>query len=146
MSNGKRFSLIKPTIETPFQIDFNWWKSHDQNWRVYLQSYLCTDHKQIFSGEIDSMTIDWIDPDTGEVKTVDGIEHTLMTHCAKQPEFLTEHTALVNSVFRIFLSNGNLPLTCAQLSSITGKSADTILRTLTGIQVYKGIRPIQKKQ
>ena len=146
MSNGKRFSLIKPTIETPFQIDFNWWKSHDQNWRVYLQSYLCNEHKQIFSGEIDSMMIDWIDPETGEVKKVDGIEHTLMTHCAKQPEFLTEHTALVNSVFRIFLSNGNSPLTCAQLSSITGKSADTILRTLTGVQVYKGIRPIQIKQ
>lgn len=145
MSNVKKFSLIKPTIETPFQIDFNWWKSHDQNWRVYLQSYLCKVHKQIFSSEINSLTIDWVDPETAEVKPVDGIEHTLMTHCAKQPEFLTEHTALVNSVFRIFLSNGNSPLTCAQLSSITGKSADIILRTLTGTQVYKGIRPIQIK-
>jgi hypothetical protein len=145
MSNVKKFSLIKPTIETPFQIDFNWWKSHDQNWRVYLQSYLCKVHKQIFSSEINSLTIDWVDPETAEVKPVDGVEHTLMTHCAKQPEFLTEHTALVNSVFRIFLSNGNSPLTCAQLSSITGKSADIILRTLTGTQVYKGIRPIQIK-
>lgn len=141
MSNGKRFSLIKPTIDTPFHIDFNWWKSHDQNWRIYLQSYLCEEHKKIFSDQNDSPSIDWVNINTGEVKPVDGFEHTLMNHCAKQPDFLTEHTTIVNSIFRIFLSNGNSPLSCMQLSSITGKPAGTILRTLTGMQVYKGIRP-----
>jgi hypothetical protein len=141
MSNGKRFSLIKPTIDTPFHIDFNWWKSHDQNWQVHLQSYLCEDHQKIFSDQNGSPSIDWVNVETGEVKPVDGFEHTLMNHCAKQSDFLTEHTTIVNSVFRIFLSNGNLPLSCMQLSSITGKSAETILRTLTGLQVYKGIRP-----
>ena len=141
MSNGKRFSLIKPTIDTPFHIDFNWWKSHDQNWRVHLQSYLCEEHKLIFSDQNDSPLIDWVNIETAEVKPVDGFEHTLMNHCAKQPEFLNEHTTTVNSVFRIFLSNGNSPLSCLELSSITGKTADIILKTLTGLQVYKGIRP-----
>jgi hypothetical protein len=65
-----------------------------------------------------------------------------MNHCAKQSEFIAKHTTIVNIIFGIFLSNGNKPLTPEQLSSITGKAAITILRTFTGPQVYRGIRPI----
>ncbi len=141
MSETKRFSLVKPTEDTPFQIDFEWWKSHDQNWRVYLHSFLCEEHKQIFSEEDTSVLIDYVDPETAEVLTVDGLQHILMTHCAKLDDFLTDHTTMVNSVFRIFIANGNTPLTIKEISSITGKPAQTILRTLAGTQVYKGIRP-----
>ena len=141
MSETKRFSLVKPTVDTPFQIDFEWWKNHDQNWRVYLHSFLCEEHKTLFSEADTTILIDYIDPDTAEVVTVDGLQHVLMTHCAKTEDFLTDHTTMVNSVFRIFISNGNSPLTIEELSSITGKPANTILRTLAGTQVYKGIRP-----
>ena len=82
-----------------------------------------------------------MNPETAEVVTVDGLQHVLMTHCAKKEDFLTDHTTMVNSVFRIFISNGNAPLTIEELSSITGKPAQTILKTLAGTQVYKGIRP-----
>ncbi len=141
MSETKRFSLVKPTLETPFCIDFDWWKNHDQNWRVYLHSFLCEEHKSIFSEEDNLVWIDYVDPKTAEVITVDGLQHTLMTHCAKEESFLTDHTTIVNSVFRIFISNGNSPLTINELSSITGKPAETILKTFAGQQVYKGIRP-----
>ncbi len=141
MSETKRFSLVKPTVNTPFQIDFDWWKNHDQNWRVYLHSFLCEEHKPLFSEEDTTVLIDYIDPETAEVVTVDGLQHVLMTHCAKKEDFLTDHTTMVNSVFRIFISNGNAPLTIEELSSITGKPAQTILKTLAGTQVYKGIRP-----
>ncbi len=33
-----RSSLVKPTIDTPFKIDFDWWMNHDRDWRVYLRS------------------------------------------------------------------------------------------------------------
>ena len=49
MEEGKKFSLVKPTLETPFQIDFDWWKQHDNNWRIFLYSYLCHDHQAAFS-------------------------------------------------------------------------------------------------
>lgn len=144
MIETKRFSLVKPTIQTPFHIDFEWWREHDNNWRVYLFSYLCAEHQAAFQNTNQNVMIDWIDPETAEVRVVDGLEHTLMTHCALQPGFLTQNTSLVDAVFRSFLKNGNQPLTPEELSGITGKQANTILITFSGPTIYKGIRPCKK--
>ena len=85
--------------------------------------------------------VDWIDPETAEVKQVDGVQHVLITHCAKEAGFITEHTAMVDAIFRVFLANGNMPLTPVDLSSQLNRPADVILRTLTGGRVYRGVRP-----
>jgi hypothetical protein len=137
----KKFSLVKPTVETPFHIDFEWWMTHDGNWRIYLHSCLCPEHQAAFENIEESTKIDWVDPVTAEVKIVDGLQDTLMTHCARQEDFLTNHTTLVDAVFRTFIAHGNAPMSPAQLADIVGKPADTILRTIGGIQVYKGLRP-----
>jgi len=143
MDEVKKFSLVKPTVNTPFHIDFDWWKQHDNNWRIYLQSCLCADHKLLYSETTDVILVDWVDPNTAEVHSVDGLQHILMSHCAIQPEFLTNFTTLVDSTFRILLANGNTPLTPKQLEEKIGKPAETILRTLSGLNIYKGIRPFQ---
>lgn len=143
MIEGKKFSLVKPTTDTPFHIDFDWWKQNDNNWRVYLHSCLCTEHQAAFSEYEETEYIDWVDPETAEVQSVDGLQNILITHCAKQPEFLTSNTSMVDAVFRVFLADGNVPLTPNQLSSKTGKQSDTILRTLAGPVVYKGLRPFK---
>jgi hypothetical protein len=144
MIETKRFSLVKPTTQTPFHIDFDWWREHDSNWKVYLFSYLCAEHQAAFQNTDQDAKIDWVDPVTAEVFVVDGLEHTLMSHCALQPDFLTQNTSLVDAVFRSFLKNGNKPLTPQELSEITGKTAVTILNTFSGPTIYKGIRPVQK--
>ncbi len=141
MSELTRHSLIKPTLQTPFCIDFEWWKSHDNNWRIHLQSCLCEEHRQAFEEMETIETIDWIDPETAEVHRVDGLQHILMSHCARQPDFINSFTTTVDAVFRAFLANGNLPLNATQLAEITEKPAQTILSTLSGRQVFKGIRP-----
>jgi len=141
MIEVKHFSLVKPTVQTPFYIDFDWWKKHDNNWRVFLLSCLCPEHQQAFSDLEGNISIDWVDPQTAEVQSVDGLQHILITHCAKQPDFLTEHTTLVDAVFRVLLANGNIPMTPIDLAIHTGKPAEMILRTLAGGQVYKGLRP-----
>ena len=143
MDDGKRYSLIKPTLQTPFHIDFDWWKQHDSNWRVYLQSYLCEKCSETYKDYDEENLVDWIDPDTAEVKRVDGLLHALISHCANQPGFITDHTTMVDSVFRYFIANGNKPLTPIELSEGIGKSATTILKTFTGLKVFKGIRPIR---
>jgi len=51
---------------------------------------------------------------------------------------------LVDSIFRVFLANGNAPLTCRELSNIIGHPPVKILRTLSGRQIYKGLRPVHK--
>jgi len=140
--NSKRRSLIKPKVTTPFKIDFEWWKKHDRDWRVYLRGFLCDEHKALFESTENDEIIDWVDPKTGEVTQVDALFHTLMTHCAKQVDFLNSKMALVDSVFRILLANGNRPMTPEELGDRTNRPASTILRTLSGIRVYKGIRPV----
>jgi hypothetical protein len=135
-------SLLKPTSKTPFHIDFDWWEKNDRDWRVFLRSLLCLEHQQALADLPDDLKIDWIDPRTAEVRPVDGIQHALMNHCALQPEFLNEHTTVVEGVFRLLLVNGNQPMSVADLSKKMGRPAETILRTLGGTRVYRGLRPV----
>lgn len=141
MSDSKPLSFIKPTIHTKYCIDFDWWKTHDSNWRVFLYGCLCADHQKMFDGKPENETIDFVDPETGVVTKVDGLQSALMMHCAKEPGFVTTNTALVDAIFRVLVANGNNPLTPLELSDRIGKPAETILRTISGFQVYKGIRP-----
>ena len=141
MNETKRFSLVKPALDTPFEIDFDWWQQHDNNWHIYLFSFLCQDHQAVFANADENIRIDIIDPETAEVRMVDGLLDVLMTHCARQPDFLTKNNSLVDSVFRVLLANGNKAMTPIELSQAINRPAETILRTLAGITVYKGIRP-----
>ncbi len=141
MAEGKRVSLLKPTLHTPFHIDFDWWKKNERDWHVYLRSLLCAEHQEAFSNVEEGETIDWIDPQTAEVKPVEGIQNALMMHCVKQPDFLTEQTAMVEAVFRLFLTNGNIPMSSQELGAKLHRAPETILRTLAGPRVYKGLRP-----
>lgn len=140
---SRRFSLIKPSLQTPFHIDFDWWKKNERDWHVYLRSLLCPEHQEVFAGVQEGEMIDWIDPRTGEVEMVDGIQHTLMSHCARRPEFVTEQTAIVEAVFRLFLTNDNMPMAPEELGARLNRPPETILRTLSGPRVYKGLRPLQ---
>jgi hypothetical protein len=135
-------SLLKPGIQTPFHIDFVWWEQNDRDWHVFLRSLLCAEHQQLLADVPEQTLIDWIDPQTAEVRQVDGIQHALMHHCALQPDFLTEHTTVVEGVFRLLLVNGNQPMSPVDLSKRLGRPADTILRTLAGARVYRGLRPV----
>jgi hypothetical protein len=143
MSEPKKFSIIKPTLDSPFQIDFDWWKTNENDWRVFLIDYLCPEHKELFQNADAEKLIDWVDKDTGEVHSLDGIQHTLIAHCAKEPGFVSINTALVDAVFRTFLANENKPLSPNELSILIQQPANKILLTFSGIQVYKGIRPYQ---
>jgi len=136
-------SLLKPTIKTPFHIDFDWWKNNERDWHVFLRSLLCPEHQEVFAEIEEDGMIDWIDPKTAEVKQVDGVQHALMSHCALLPGFSDSHTAMVEAVFRIFLVNGNIPMSADDLSKRLERPADTILRTISGPRVYRGLRPYQ---
>ena len=85
--------------------------------------------------------VDWVDPQTAEVQRVDGMQHILITHCSKQPGFLSERTAMVDATFRVFLANGNEPLSSIELGERLNKSPQVILKTFSGFRVYRGLRP-----
>lgn len=137
-------TLVKPTLDTPFHINYSWWERQRLQINVELRTHLCQEHRAVFSEHFDTEKIDWVNEKTGEVTQVDGLQHVLQVHCSKQPGYINEHLSLVDAIFRMFLANGNAPLTCKELSNIVGQPPEKILRTLSGQRVYKGIRPAQR--
>jgi hypothetical protein len=140
-TGSKPRRLMRTTEDTKFHIDYEWWERADRDLDVYLRSHLCPEHQEAFADIDAGAMVDTVHPETAEVTRVLGIQHTLITHCALQDDYLTPQTPLVNAVFRVFLSNGNIPLSPAELGEKLNRPARMILRTLSGQRVYKGIRP-----
>ena len=139
-------SLLKPSIKTPFHIDFEWWKQNEGDWHIFLRSFLCAEHQEAFANVEEGDLIDWIDPQTAEVKPVDGVQHALITHCAQLPDFVNQRTAVVEAIFRIFLANGNIPMSAEDLSVKLGKPAETIPRTIAGVPASHGVGRMLSQQ
>ncbi len=117
-------------------------RSTDPKLGVVERSHLCPEHQEAYADVEADTLVDSVNPKTAEVTRVLGIQHTLISHCALQPDYLTPQTTLVNAIFRVFLSNGNSPLTPEELGESLNRPARTILRMLSGGRVYKGIRPL----
>ena len=62
--------LVKPTLETPFQISRDWWEQAGRDFRVELRGHLCEEHRSVYEEYFDTEVIDWVDKKTGEVKKV----------------------------------------------------------------------------
>ena len=129
----------RPTQDTPFHIDYEWWEREAQNLRAYLITQLPPEKQELFSANEQGESVDWVDPVTAEVRQVDGLQQSLQ-EAAQSPDFI-KTTSLVDSIFRVFLANGNKPLTPRELGELLGRPPDMILRTLAGVNVYKGLRP-----
>jgi hypothetical protein len=141
MQPGRPSALIKPTQDTKFHIDYEWWQREGEDLRPYLLTHLPPEKRAYFLNktEVDQI-LDYIHPETGEVFRLDELGLALQ-EAARSADFINAQTSLVDSVFRVFLANGNVPRTPRELAKDTGRDAATILKTLGGIKVYKGIRP-----
>lgn len=132
---------IKPTLDTRFHIDYDWWERDGGDLRIYLISHLGQDQREFFSDNRNIEEMDWVDPVTAEVTRVDALKRALL-EATQKPDFITHRTSLVDAVFRVFLANNNTPLTPVELGERIGRDPRTILRTLSGTTVYKGLRPV----
>jgi len=133
--------LLRPTLDTKFHIKYDWWDREDSDLEIFLRSHLCQKHQEAFAELDASALVDNVDPESGEVTRVPGIQNILITHCAQQPNYITRQTTMVNAVFRIFLANGNAPLSAREIGERLGRNPNLVLRTFTSPQVYRGIRP-----
>ncbi len=132
---------VKPTPDTKFHIDYSWWDREGRELRSYLISHLLPDQRGYFDESHPDELTDWIDPETAEVRRVDALTQALQK-AAQDVQYINDHTTLVDAVFRIFLSNGNKPLSPKELGERLNRPPMTILKTLAGREVYKGIRPL----
>ncbi len=142
MTSPAAHTLVRPTLETRFHIDYDWWKRADRELDVYLRSHLCPDHQQALAGAEASVVFDHVDPRTGEVRQVAGMQQILMSHCSHLPDYIGPQSTLVDAVFRTLLANGNTPVSSIELGEALHRPPPTILRTLSSPRVYKGIRPV----
>lgn len=141
MTEVKKTSLVIPTLDTQYHIDFEWWGNNDREWRVYLRSLLCPEHQAAFADVTLDEIVDWVDPNTAEVQRVDGLQNILLSHCTHQEDFLHEHTSLVESIFRLFMKNGNVPMSISEIAEHLDRKPIPILKILSGARVYRGLRP-----
>lgn len=134
---------VKPTLDTKFHIDFAWWQKQSQNLDAYLQSHLCPEARAAHANDNKNRTLDWVNPETGEVFQINMLWHTIQTHCSQQSDFIDESMPLTRAIFRLFIANDNTPLTPLEIhEKLRKKNPDLILRTIGGHQVYEGIRPV----
>jgi hypothetical protein len=140
---SKRLTRYRPTVDTKFHIDYDWWETSGRNFRLYLRDQLCEECRERFANHLHTEDVDWVDPDSGEVRRTDALRECLRTRCANDPDYINERLPLASACFRIFLANNNSPLSASELHLlIPWKSADSILRTLAGDQIYLGLRPV----
>lgn len=133
-------ALKRPTAETRFYIDYDWWERSNLDLKTYLYSRLDIGGDLQPGGEDEK--VDLIDAATGEVRQVDRFQYVLQTYFSQLPEDFAAHTSLVDAVFYVLLANGNQPMTAQAIADRLQRPVETVLRTLAGPQVYQGIRPI----
>ena len=81
--------LIKPSVETKFYIDYEWWDSSRDDLHVYLLTHL-TDEQQSRLENCDLRQVfDYIDPVTGEVFQLDQLDVALRESSGRD-DFITE--------------------------------------------------------
>ncbi len=134
----------RPTLDTPFHIDWEWWRANESNYRFYLYEQLCDACRERYSVDEDVQAVDWIDPETAEVTAdADAWLICLTKHCAQEPHYISVDLPLAAAVFRVFLINGNRPLTPRQLHDhLPWRDARTILRVIGSRKIHYGIRPV----
>jgi hypothetical protein len=145
MQPGKPSAIIKPTLDTRFHIDYEWWEKENNDLRAFVLAQLPTDLRERIEKSAIGRIVDYIDPDSGEVFQLDELGLAIQ-EASKRQDFINPQTSLVDCVFRVFLANGNIPRSPRELEEDTSRDARTILKTFGGIVIYKGIRPITDTQ
>jgi hypothetical protein len=130
----------RPTADTKYNVDFDWWKESEMDLKTYLYQRLPIGDLSSLESDLDE--VDLVDPETGEVRRVDGFEYSLQTFFSQLPDDFISRTSVVDAVFCVLLANGNRPLTIRELAKEVDRAPDVLLKTLAGSQIYQGIRPI----
>lgn len=132
----------RPSTDTPFHIDWEWWAQNDRNYRLFLHEQLCEECRRRFPSPLTLAEVDWIDPVTAEVTRADPLQMCLRSECAHSPNFIHEALPVAAAVFRVFLMVGNRTLTPADLHEhLPWRTPEMILQVVGGRQVHYGIRP-----
>ena len=124
-------------VKTRWFIDLEWYKQNDRSLSALAEGYLCAKCGKQLSAE-------------GKELSAKDVISTIKDCCANDPAFITGQLPILDSVFRLFLANGNRPLGLAelekQLSERRGgdiyRASTEILSRLLENERYYGLRPV----
>ncbi len=136
----KASMLKRPTADTKFIIDYDWWDKSDLDLKTYLLTRLPIDED--VPAEADADEVDLVDAETGEVYRVDGFQYIVQTYFNQLPEDFATRTSLVDAVFCVLLANANIPMTAREIADRVRRPVNTVLKTVGGPKIYQGIRPL----
>jgi len=136
----KTSSLKRISADTQFYIDYEWWDKSQLDLKTYLFGRLAIEDESAF--DTSSEEVDLVNPNTGEVRRVDGFQYVVQTYFSQLPEDFATRTSLVDAVFCVLLANANQPMTAIEIAEKVHRPADVVLKTIGGPRIYQGIRPI----
>lgn len=122
-------------------IDLEWLEQHNRSFLVLATGCLCPDCRERLEGSKEP------------ISAADLLAH-IRDCCSQTPGFITEKSPISESVFRLFLANGNQPLALAKLASQLGeRRGDAPQRTpaeflsrLLESDHYYGLRQVEENQ
>ena len=125
--------------KTQWSIDFDWYKQNNRSISALVLSYLCPSCAKKLSAE-------------GKETSEDVLLSTIKDCCSLAPGFITDQSPILESIFRLFLANGNQPLDSEelgrQLSELRAgdsyRTTPEILSRLLKKEQYYGLREVQK--
>jgi hypothetical protein len=97
----------KSPSETRWAIALDWFGMNQRSAAALVKDHLCPGcSKRLYDKKEPSLKV-----------LLETVHHC----CSKAPEFISDKMPITESAFRLFLSNGNRPLTLKELSSELGK-------------------------
>ena len=105
--------------EAQWTIDLNWLKTNKRSFSILAGDKLCAKCRKKLKA------------DTGEVKPADLLK-AVQSCCSKNNDFITPGLPFHESIFRVFLANGNKPMTLEELGQqlVQRRGADTYRTTV----------------
>jgi hypothetical protein len=135
--------LRRPSVDTKFHIDLERWRRHGRDFDLYLRDNLCSACRQEVEQGVEDRELDWVSPETGEVRRLNAVWGRLITCCGQQPDFIDASTPLTTAIFRVLLANGNTPTSPVEFYERIGRGSPmTILRILLGGTLF-GVTPVE---
>jgi len=124
---------VRPT----WFIDFDWYQLNNRSFFIVARNCLCLKCRERLKVEEE------------EIAAADLLT-TIKDCCSKEPEFITGEFPILESIFRLFLANGNQPLDLVELGEQlsewrggdTYRTSVEILSRLLESDQYYGLRQV----
>ena len=125
-------------VSSRWFIDLDWYQQNNRSFLALAENCLCPKCRKKLKGETSAADL---------LKTIKGC-------CAKAPDFITGRLPILESMFRLFLANGNQPLSLEEMEGQlsewreggTYRTSVEVLSRLLSSDRYYGLRQIPVEQ